>query len=683
PEVKTRWDEKFLYVESNGLPSHGMMVGITAWQQQVPLPQNYTGANAWRVPLAPVPAKEPATIRGRFLRGAIAIAANGIPIFNPQNNRGEISLDIGELDKWGGHCGRADDYHYHVAPLHLQSVTGPALPIAYALDGYPVYGLTEPDGSEPRGLDALNGHHTSALGYHYHASKKYPFVMGGFHGEVTERDGQVDPQPRATPVREALQALRGAQITAFEKQDGDARRLTYTMGKETGTVSYAPLPDGGGYRFRFRQGSAEETTEIYTPRQGGGGKGAPGRERASAGQPRPPVDGARPRDVGLADSAVSERNFPPRSSDGVFFLSSPVVEDGAELPAENTGDGRGSSPPLVWKGAPSATRSYALVMDHLDAKGGWKGYWIVYDIPSATTSFAAGVSGPGRVGVGFRGQLGYEPPKSQGPGSKTYVITLYALSAPLSLGNPSSVNRDTLLAAIQGKVLASSSLRVVHARPVGGATAAPKEAPKEPRQAAALIKPAMSDTVKLNIYADNWFMLYVNGRLVAVDPIPFTPHNVVSVDFLPEYPMTIAVLAKDNADPVTGLEYGDRIGDGGFILKFADGTVTNATWRAKCFSRGPIGGDVKNPRVASEPLPQNWWAADFDDSRWPQAKEYSAAVVDPKSPYYEYDFKNAEFIWTDDLAIDNTVVFRTRVEKPGWTPRWNTRPDLEAGGLSP
>ena len=59
----------------------------------------------------------------------------------------------------------------------------------------------------------------------------------------------------------------------------------------------------------------------------------------------------------------------------------------------------------------------------------------------------------------------------------------------------------------------------------------------------------MSDTVKANMYADNWFMLYINGELVAVDSIKFIPHNVVSVDILPTYPMTIAVMAKDNADP--------------------------------------------------------------------------------------------------------------------------------------
>src|SRR4051812_12037021 len=51
PKVEVKWDDGFLYIESNGLPAHSMMVGITAWQQQVPLPQSYHGENAWRLPL--------------------------------------------------------------------------------------------------------------------------------------------------------------------------------------------------------------------------------------------------------------------------------------------------------------------------------------------------------------------------------------------------------------------------------------------------------------------------------------------------------------------------------------------------------------------------------------------------------------------------------------------------------
>ncbi len=187
-------------------------------------------------------------------------------------------------------------------------------------------------------------------------------------------------------------------------------------------------------------------------------------------------------------------------------------------------------------------------------------------------------------------------------------------------------------------------------------------------------KPSMEDTIKANVYADNWFEMYINGELVAVDSIKFIPHNVISVDILPKYPMTIAVLAKDNADPKSGMEYANtNIGDGGFILKFGDGTVTDKSWKAMSFSHGPVNGDTKNPTVRNTPIPQNWYAVDFDDSKWPNAKEYTEEEVGPKQPYYDHDFKGARFIWSDDVALDNTVVFRRHVAT---APDGKSRPDF-------
>lgn len=198
--------------------------------------------------------------------------------------------------------------------------------------------------------------------------------------------------------------------------------------------------------------------------------------------------------------------------------------------------------------------------------------------------------------------------------------------------------------------------------------------PRQKPPGGTIRKPQMSDTIKANVYADNWFILYLNGELVAVDSIRFIPHNVVSVDILPTYPMTIAVMAKDNADPQTGMEYANtNIGDGGFILKFGDGTVTNAQWKAQRFSWGPIDRDTKNPRVENNPIPENWYAVDFDDSAWGQAKEYTEAQIGPKQPYFEHDFRGARFIWTDDVELDNTVIFRHVVPAP---PDGKPRPDF-------
>jgi hypothetical protein len=187
-------------------------------------------------------------------------------------------------------------------------------------------------------------------------------------------------------------------------------------------------------------------------------------------------------------------------------------------------------------------------------------------------------------------------------------------------------------------------------------------------------KPRIDDTIKANVYADNAFKLYINGELVAVDSIKFVPHNVVSVDILPTYPMTIAAMGIDNADPKTGMEYANtNIGDGGFILKFGDGTVTDASWKAKKFSWGPIDGDTKNPRVENIPVPENWFAVDFDDSAWPNAKEYFQETIGPKEPFFEHDFKGAKFIWSGDVLLDNIVIFRKTVKSP---PDGKERPDF-------
>ena len=271
--VKTRFDEKNFYVESDGMPDHRMMVGITAWQQQVPLPQPYVGPNAWQFPLVPKVAVKPLSAKDHFFRGAIAIAANGVSIFNPIKNDGQTDTFLaGELDEFGGHCGRADDYHYHIAPLHLQKQIGKGLPIAYALDGYPIYGLTDLDGSTPKDLDKFNGHAGKDGKYHYHSTKSYPYINGGFHGEVSDKGGQVDPQPRAQGVRPAGEPLRGAKINGFEKLSDGSYKVTFTWENKTYNIQYSVAKDGTA-TFNFIDSDGKTNTQKYVPRPRGRGNG--------------------------------------------------------------------------------------------------------------------------------------------------------------------------------------------------------------------------------------------------------------------------------------------------------------------------------------------------------------------------------------------------------------------------
>ncbi len=540
--VAVRWDENYLYVEAKGLPDHPLMAGIKSWQQQVPIPQTYAGASAWRIPLRPVPAKEPMSAKTHFMRGAIALAANGVPIFNALNNRGDDAKAFGELDSFGGHCGKADDYHYHDAPVFLEKELGKGKAIAVALDGYAIYGYNEPDGAAPGKLDEFGGHETKALGYHYHAQKKYPYINGGFHGEVTEVDGQVDPQPSASHVRRTGSSytqspLRGALIKDFTS-DGKKFALNYTLNGKALSVKYT-LNDDKTWTFIYSNPDGSTATETYTPseRGPGGGKGKAGEKGKGKGGEK----GKRPR--------PEDGDAKPKGEDIEATLEEPAGDQAAPPPGEGKG--------------------------------------------------------------GEKGKKGKKGGKGDKPG---------------------------------------------------------------------MIKPTMADTIQLSVYADNWFILYINGKLRVVDSIDYMPHNVMNVDILPEYPMTIAVMARDNADPKTGLEYDDHIGDGGFILKFSDGTVTNAKWKAKNFFKGPLDRDTKNPTVQHIPVPENWFAVDFDDSKWAQATEFTEERVGPKEHFYKYEesFKGAKFIWSDDLDLDNTVIFRTKVEAPaGYKQRWTTKSEFD------
>lgn len=259
--VKVTKNSKYYLVESNGIPAHQMMVGIKSWQEQIPTPQPYVGSNAWPIPIKPKLSPTPISNVGNFLRGAIAVAANGIPIFNALNNRGDDAFLAGELDNFGGHCGQADDYHYHTAPLHLQNVVGVSNPIAYALDGFAIYGALEPDGSPMGTLDSYNGHTYKKFQYHYHGTATYPYINGGFRGVVTQKDGQVDPQAATHAFRPPQPPLPGATITSCQNLGSGHFLLTYDYNGETTTLDYVATLQT--VTIQTTVGSSPSTQQVF------------------------------------------------------------------------------------------------------------------------------------------------------------------------------------------------------------------------------------------------------------------------------------------------------------------------------------------------------------------------------------------------------------------------------------
>jgi hypothetical protein len=205
------------------------------------------------------------------------------------------------------------------------------------------------------------------------------------------------------------------------------------------------------------------------------------------------------------------------------------------------------------------------------------------------------------------------------------------------------------------------------------------------------------------IVADNYFEVYVNGKLVGVDSVPYTPSNGGIVRFRVKRPYTIALYVVDwEEDLGVGTEKGNPNnklappffyqGDGGVIAWFSDGTATDKSWKAQTYYIGPL----KDPNVVVEKgnvhdtsqlgtfhpkapspgcetkcyavhyrLPANWASSSFDDSKWPNAFEFTDEQVGvgavPGYTTFPELYKGARWIWSSNLVYDNLVIARKTV----------------------
>jgi Raf kinase inhibitor-like YbhB/YbcL family protein len=101
--------------------------------------------------------------------------------------------------------------------------------------------------------------------------------------------------------------------------------------------------------------------------------------------------------------------------------------------------GNNVSPALAWSGAPSDTKSFALLVHDPDAPtgSGWW-HWVVYNIPPTTTSLAAGAGDAKKTlmpagtvqGRNDYGGIGYGGPCPPPGKPHHYHFRVYALKVP-------------------------------------------------------------------------------------------------------------------------------------------------------------------------------------------------------------------------------------------------------------
>ena len=168
--------------QSRGLPdkSHVLMKGIKATNQQYPREHAYE----INLPLNNAIASN----QTKTEPGPIGIAVNGVPLFDPgtQGPGSPHTLDEGELDECGGHAGRGDDYHYHIAPkclieeLGADHVEQQKKPIGFANDGFPILALGwfKKANNIEQFLDDCRGTHDSNGDYFYNlkATSKWDII---------------------------------------------------------------------------------------------------------------------------------------------------------------------------------------------------------------------------------------------------------------------------------------------------------------------------------------------------------------------------------------------------------------------------------------------------------------------------------------------------------------------------
>jgi hypothetical protein len=184
------------------------------------------------------------------------------------------------------------------------------------------------------------------------------------------------------------------------------------------------------------------------------------------------------------------------------------------------------------------------------------------------------------------------------------------------------------------------------------------------------------------VWADNWFSLYINGELVGEDSVSITTEksfNSEKISFEASYPFTIAMVTKDFKQNDSGLEYigtdRQQIGDGGFIAQFTDTSTgkvvatTSSAWKGLVIHQAPLDTSCEksaNPdtectsKISAEP--SDWRTPSFNDVSWPTATTYTESEVGVKDGYNNISWSpTAKLIWTSNLKIDNTILWRHTV----------------------
>jgi Raf kinase inhibitor-like YbhB/YbcL family protein len=144
----------------------------------------------------------------------------------------------------------------------------------------------------------------------------------------------------------------------------------------------------------------------------------------------------------------------------VLKVQLPDIKEGEMIDRRYSCEGEDISPALVWSEAPSATESFAIVMDDPDAPGGTFIHWVLYNIGSESSSIQENLPRLKSTSLGYSqginsfGRIGYNGPCPPRGTTHRYYFRIFALSTKEKFRH--SMSRDDLMRMIEGKVIESA-----------------------------------------------------------------------------------------------------------------------------------------------------------------------------------------------------------------------------------
>jgi len=155
----------------------------------------------------------------------------------------------------------------------------------------------------------------------------------------------------------------------------------------------------------------------------------------------------------------------PAEQTAMFSITSSAFAAGQPIPKKYTCEGDDRSLPLAWSGTPAGTKSIALIVDDPDAPDPAAPkkthvHWVLYNIPTATSSISEGASSAALPAGVIEGRNDFGRMRFGGPcppiGRHRYFFKLYALDVEFPAGK--ALDKPALESAMKGHVLAQAQL---------------------------------------------------------------------------------------------------------------------------------------------------------------------------------------------------------------------------------